>query len=60
MRIGDLTLRDRTVYYAEQDLLEYPVSLSMGLFRGQDGLLDFGGKKMYVGSLTTQPEAEPH
>ena len=34
MQIGDLTLRNPTVFYAEQDLLDYPVSLSMNLFRG--------------------------
>ena len=52
MQTGDLTLRNQTVYYAEQDLLEYPVSLSMNTFHGYVVLLDFGGKKMYVGSLT--------
>ena len=36
----------------EQDLLVYPVSLSMNLFRGYAILLDFGQKKMYVGTLT--------
>ena len=54
---GDLTLHDLTVYYAEQDLLEYPFSLSMAAFHGYVVLLDFGQKKMYVGSLTAAAPA---
>ena len=52
MQTGNLTLRNLTVFYAEQDLLEYPISLSMSAFHGYAVLLDFGQKKMYVGSLT--------
>jgi predicted aspartyl protease len=59
MQIGDLTLRNATVYYAEQDLLEYPVSLSMNLFRGYIVLLDFGRHKMYVGTLSAPPTGPP-
>ena len=59
MQIGDLILRNATVYYAEQDLLEYPVSLSLNLFRGYVVLLDFGQREMYVGTLSSLPAGQP-
>ena len=55
MQIGDLALPNQTVYYSEQSLSEYPVSLGMDILRGYTVLLDFGGKMMYFGTLTAVP-----